>query len=283
VTSDVTYAIHVDCDPLWIYEREYGIELEGHDAIYNQALPDFIRLCANFGIRATFFMVGQELETTACSRFCQLALSRGHTIGNHSYTHTVKFAALTDEERDHEIRLTHARLIALGAVPRGYRSPGYVYSPGIHGTLRELDYRYDSSILPGPASLMMSAYLGVIGKSRKSFGVRRNLFASRRITNLGGSLACVPIAVMPFLRMPVHTTFAYQFGARYLDVGLSLLARSRGHHVLLFHAIDLLKQPADSRSAVIPLRKSFDERHQLVSRMLSLAAPKSRLTEELLA
>ena len=37
---ECTFAVHVDCDNLWIYETEFGIPLSDHqDLIYTQALP----------------------------------------------------------------------------------------------------------------------------------------------------------------------------------------------------------------------------------------------------
>jgi peptidoglycan-N-acetylglucosamine deacetylase len=277
-----TFAVHVDCDPLWIYEREYGITLANHDAIYVQALPDLLALFRALGIRATFFVIGRELDNARCREFCRRVLAEGHTLANHSFTHATNFAQLDGPAQAAEIRQTHTRLIEIGANPKGYRSPGYFFSPAIGATLNELGYRYDGSILPGPASLLMAVYMRTVGKARdKSFGVNRNLFASRAIGNLGGRLRSVPIAVMPFLRMPVHTTFAYQFGQRYLEAGMAMLRRSSGHHVLLFHAIDLLDQD-DTKSPVIPLRRSRDVRFSIVKGMLEPIAEDIVLTERIL-
>ena len=39
-----SFGIHIDCDPLSVYEREYNISVGYHELIYTQALPDLLDL-----------------------------------------------------------------------------------------------------------------------------------------------------------------------------------------------------------------------------------------------
>lgn len=282
-----TFAIHVDCDPLWVYEREYQLDAGHHDLIYQQALPAFLELCQDAGVKASFFMIGQELLREDCRSFCRKAVESGNAIANHSFTHRIDFGGLGDDELRQEI--VEANLLIqreAGFSPKGFRAPGYCHMPAIAATLSELNYLYDSSVLPGPAALMMQTFFWLKGQAKdKSFDAWRNFFASRRLQALEKTgLMSVPIAVMPFLRMPIHTTFVYQFGVTYLKLALEALSRSPGHHVLLFHAIDLLDHPQPERFSgqVLPLRHSFSTRCDIVEYILRRVSSRVVLTENFL-
>lgn len=278
-----SFALHIDCDPLSVYGREYGIDVDRPELVYRQALPAFLDVFRAASVRATFFVIGEELVREDCREFCRRATAEGHAIGNHTQTHPVTFGSLTAAGRKAEIEAAH-RIIseATGYRPIGFRAPGYCLRADVVTTLAALGYAYDSSALPGPATAMMAVFLRVKrGLRDKSFGVWSNLFASRRERMLSDGLVEVPIATMPWLRLPVHTTFVYQLGPTYLRVGLFLLNHARGHHVLLFHAIDLLDHPDRERLAnhLIPMRWTFAERLGLVRDMVSAVASRCVQTE----
>ena len=277
-----SFGIHLDCDPVWVYEREYGIKLVDQGDIYKQAIPRFLELFREFSISATLFIIGSELSSSAARASCNRAMDLGHTIGNHTYSHMEIFGSLSPHEQANEIRMAHAALTDAGASPKGYRTPGYCFTPALLPTLASLGYIFDGSTLPGPATLLMSTHMRLKGRSRKSFGATRNFFAPRTIRRHSGGIFLVPVAVTPYLRMPVHTTFIYQFGMRYLNLMMSMLQRSAGHHVLLFHAIDLLDHPTDPTNPILPLRKSFEERLEIVRILLSRVCDNVVLTEEIL-
>lgn len=282
-----TFAIHIDCDPLAVYETEYGLRADRHELIYRQALPEFLDFFRQNGISATFFVIGRELERDDCRAFCREAIAQGHAIGNHTLTHPVGFAALSPKLRRREITLAHDVIGSQsGYAPVGFRAPGYSFSPDIAEVLHELDYSYDSSTLPGPAALLITAYMRAKGAARgKSFGVWSNLLARRRPHMLTARLAELPIATVPFLRLPVHTTFIYQFGRAYLWAALAALRRSRGHHVFLFHAIDLLDHPdrASLAEHLLPLRWTIGARRALVDEVSRELAPRCVQSERLRA
>lgn len=287
--NDTSFAIHVDCDPLWVYAREYGLNVDRQDLIYRQALPAFLDLLDRFGVSATFFAIGQELAEPAFADFMRDAVARGHRIANHTLHHLPEFSNLDVPGKRAEIVEAHNRIAETVETPiQGFRAPGYAVDPNVHEILDELGYLYDSSVLPGPATLMMSVFYRLKGDrtENKSFAAASNFFASSRIVkSRSNDIFCIPISTIPFLRMPIHTTFIYQFGIKYGRMGLDLLSRTRGHHVLLFHAIDLLDHPIPGQfeNKVIPMRWSFRDRAQLVSAILESVADRVCVTEELLA
>lgn len=288
-----TFAVHVDCDNLWIYETEYGIPRSNHqDLIYTQALPTMLEVFDRWNIRATFFIIGKELQRTSCVEFCGAAVARGHRLGNHSFSHRVDFSRLAASEKQKEIvSADQAVREATGYKPIGFRSPGYHIDRDVIATLTDSGYLYDSSILPGPAGLMMKTYMTMIGRGRngKSFGPWTSFFAQRGAhqldNNLNNPFWEFPIATFPFFRLPIHSTFAFKFGDGYLGRAIEQLTRLPGHHIYLLHAIDTLDYPSPDRflGRVIPLQRTFQEREDFLNKLGSRLQGRVWLTEELAA
>ena len=287
--DDGSFAIHVDCDPLWVYANEYGLNLDAQDLIYRQALPAMLALLEEFRIKATFFAIGQELDNPSFVDFLRDAVEKGHRIGNHSLRHSPRFWKFDAAAKRAEIEETHARLSdSVSTALSGFRAPGYANDPALYDVLQELGYRYEGSTLPGPATRMMAAIFMLNGNrsEEKSFSPLRNLFASSTMKRRPNSpIWQIPISVIPFLRLPIHTTFIYQFGSAYGRLGLDMLSRMKGHHVYLFHAIDMLDYPdiAQFEGKVIAMRWSFEDRRRLIASILTKIAPMTCLTEDLVA
>ena len=286
--ANSTFAVHVDCDNLWIYETEFGVPLSDHqDLIYTQALPTLLDVFARWNIRATFFVIGKELQRPTCVEFCRAAVARGHRLGNHSFSHRVDFSRLSASDKRQEIvSADQAIRDATGQKPIGFRSPGYHIDRDIIATLANSGYRYDSSILPGPAGLMMKIYMTMIGRggNGKSFGPWTAIFASQqaRLINAGAHIWEFPIATFPRWRLPIHSTFVYRFGEGLLDAAIARLKRTPGHHIYLLHAIDGLDHPSPGAlgKLVIPLQRTLSERRRFLDRLGSLIEGRVMLTEE---
>lgn len=142
----------VDLDPLWAYHRIHGLPPPtGRPAAHltRVALPRFLALFDRLGIRATFFVVGQELEDPEVRALCLVAAGAGHELANHTESHPYGFLDLPPGERAAEIDRAHERLAELsGRPPAGFRSPGYHADVALHAQLAARGYRYDSSLLP---------------------------------------------------------------------------------------------------------------------------------------
>jgi peptidoglycan/xylan/chitin deacetylase (PgdA/CDA1 family) len=288
--------VHIDVDNLWILEDAYGVgAAAADDAIFEDALPRFLSLFETRGIRATFFVVGRDLALPSCRRFCEAAALAGHELANHTESHLNDLAQKPFAEKDREITLPHAAISQLcGIAPIGFRAPGYYIDDEILLVLERLGYRYESSVLPGPACFLMNRYLKGKSAARKTFGRGRYLLAPRRPRLLRArtpeqhaSIVELPISVDPLTRLPIHSTFAYKFGAGMVVRALDGLRRAPGPHVYLFHAVDLLDYPAHGPLAqsVIPLQHSLAERLALVQTLLDAIVSRFRVvtTREFLA
>ena len=158
----------------------------------------------------------------------------------------------------------------------------------IIATLTDGGYSYDSSILPGPAGLMMKVYMTMIGRggNGKSFGPWTSIFASQRPARIDGTgIWEFPIATLPALAMadPFHVCVPVR--RRLLDAAIARLKRNPGHHVYQLHAIDGLDHPSPGALAklVIPLQRTFSERREFLHRLGSLIEGRVELTEEIVA
>lgn len=82
--------------------------------------PQLLDSLAEYGIPATFFLLGRQAE-----RFPDLVrrtLAEGHEVGNHSYSHP-NFRRISPARRLEELRRTDDILRKLGAAPRFFRPP----------------------------------------------------------------------------------------------------------------------------------------------------------------
>lgn len=272
--------IHVDIDNLWVYEGEYTMSFQKPVSyVFDFTLPYVIDLFDRWNVKGTFFIIGRDLELESAKRFCKLATSRGHSIGNHTYSHRIDFCALSLKEKELEIRMCHEAITqVVGSPPIGFRAPGYYIDSEIIDILSQLGYVYDSSVLPSLANYLMSAYFSLNGGvgQRRFFGRKRYPFISRKPSVIRGSsknsaLIELPISVVPWLRLPAHPTFVYPLGDWYVKVMKLFYRLSPEHHVYLFHVLDFVNIPEleDSNSPVLALRWKFNNRMILIQEIVT--------------
>jgi hypothetical protein len=141
-------SINIDLDTLAddIDSHRRLIHDDGLPAItYDSVLPRFLELLERHGVKATFFVIGRDAADH------QVLLTRlsaaGHELANHTMHHNKQLVNLGDEELRAEIVDCHRQLSALSAQPIcGFRAPGYTISPRVVAILKQLGYRYDTSL-----------------------------------------------------------------------------------------------------------------------------------------
>jgi peptidoglycan-N-acetylglucosamine deacetylase len=275
--------VHVDADDLWIYAAEYGIAAERLTAsVYEDALPRFLELFEEAGVRATFFVVGRDLERVPAAEFCREATARGHEIANHSFTHPIALHRLSAQAKDDEIGGAHdAIATATGVEPAGFRAPGYYLDGDIVRSLERRGYLYDSSILPSYVQPLIKLYIrAAAGRSiDKQFGTPRSPLVAQAPRRITASLIELPISVFPGLRLPIHSTFSFQLpaiGRRFVNATFGL----RREGVLLFHAIDALGTAGDVTldRRVLPLRLPLERRLESIRDALAVVRGRSSQT-----
>lgn len=79
---------------------------------------------AEYDIKATFFIVGNDLQDKRSRAIAERAVSEGHWVGNHTMTHTVQLGDAPDEVARHEILDAQRELGELAHPDRLFRPYG---------------------------------------------------------------------------------------------------------------------------------------------------------------
>ena len=54
--------LHIDCDPLWVYASEYGLQPDYKNTLtYETSLPALLEMLQARNLRATWFVIGRDL------------------------------------------------------------------------------------------------------------------------------------------------------------------------------------------------------------------------------
>src|SRR4051812_3580585 len=156
-SADRFCCVSVDLDAIACYYRIHALPGAPPEparfAILRRCLPRFAELFARHGVRATFFVVGRDLEQDAEGRARLAELARaGHELASHTHTHPYDFVRLPPARIEEEVDRAHDLVGACsGAAPRGFRAPGYEITADVIELLRARGYRYDSSAFPSLA------------------------------------------------------------------------------------------------------------------------------------
>lgn len=268
--------IHIDVDNLWMYEKEFDIAIyPDREYIYSQSLPIFLDLLRKSKSKATFMVIGQDLLLPAARTFCKKATFEGHEIANHTWSHPISFKNLSYEQKKQQIVKTHQLITEIcGVKPVGFRGPGYYQDREIITILKKINYQYDASVLPGFAQLFMNTYALIRGgKNRyKTFGRINYLFSKDLPSHIkyvsSAEFLELPISILPILRLPIHTTFAYYFGSLYRKLILKYLKTKPKYVLYLLHAIDFVDLPQQKNHPVIPLQYTFKQRIDFIKSIL---------------
>lgn len=309
-------ALSIDVDPIPCYYRIHALGPPPpalRSAIMLRCVPRFAELFERRGIRATFFVVAQDLDHDVLGPDAEAArtllrdlAAAGHEIASHSYSHPYDMARLDEASARAEISRAHdllsetlgdppgsARGDSAGGPPGtgivGFRAPGYDLSPAILRALVELGYTYDSSIFPAPgyyvAKTAVMAGLAALGRPSGAVltdprallapaqPYRPRLDAPWRRGD--APLIELPIAVTPYGRTPVIGTSLLLAPRPLRDHWLRAMSR-RPFFNLELHGIDLADADADAMPSELVARQP-DLRVPLSRKLAALEAILDRL------
>ncbi|HEY0135917.1 MAG TPA: polysaccharide deacetylase family protein [Nannocystis sp.] len=247
--SDQSTIVSVDLDDLACYHAIHGLPPPGPSAagvVLERSLPRFLELFSELGVRATFFVIGRDLQRDAesggkGSALLRQALAAGHELGNHSFSHAYDMVTWTPAAIYEDLRRCDVLLRGLGARPAGFRAPGYTHDALLLQQVAALGYRYDSSLLPSPAyyaaKLAAIGWMAVRGRRSQSLahGWRSFVGPTRPHFMADCGLWEVPVSVSSLLRLPMVGTFV--LGGR--GVLLREATTTRYLHLEL-HGLDLV-------------------------------------------
>ena len=264
-------AISIDCDDAWAYLRGYGdADWRSRPSFLDTAIPRIIDVFSKFDIQATAFIVASDLENPVSLKAISRLKDAGFEIGNHSWEHAPDFHRYTRDQLDIDFaRSDKAFFKYLGDKPVGFRAPSFGFSRAIAECIAGNDYRYDASLFPSSLGWLSHRWHRL----------------NRRVANAGEQLAepqwrpgdmChplkpfeweldgkrlleIPVSTMPWIRLPVHTTYLHLLnrGPNVLSRGYMAIHRdlsklTKSPPSLLLHALDFIGQEDRACPSFIP-------------------------------
>jgi hypothetical protein len=269
--------IQVDVDTVRNLLAFYGFgrceEPDDHP-VYRLALPRFAELLQEFSVRATFFVIGEDLHHSHNRAIIRQLHNAGHEIANHTQTHPYHFSRLTDDQKRNEIEQAEQAIIGTtGTRPVGFRSPGYDVDHQLLRILIERGYRYDSSVMPSilnlplkliPALLSKKGQTSGYGSFGLSFAPNRPYYPAPQTlwrSVRAGPLLELPVSCVPYLRLPFYANFNLFTGKQLFRLSSAFSAGNSCNYV--FHGIEML----DTKEIDPRLHRHPNARLSLIEKM----------------
>lgn len=257
------------------------------DGFYANAGERLVGLLSEFGIRATFFVIGKDLAFPNAKLFFTGCMAKGHEIANHTQNHSMEFEALSVHEQRHEIFSCHSQIKdILGVSPKGFRCGAMQRGKGVLTTLADLDYLYDASIIPSWFNLASWVVFWLGSRSFK-YRPKRGLISSAMsprnpytINLKGKTLASLPTSVSPISDIPLYATY-HLVHPKLSFIGVPALVAKSSLLIFQGHILDMVDPKKDGvtgKTASYPIfRVSLKDRiecyRRLLDTLLSLHKP----------
>jgi hypothetical protein len=254
-------SISLDVDNLWSYMKTHGdAGWEQRPSYLDVFCPAVLERLDRLDLRITFFLVGVDAEREENRAPLRSLAAAGHEIGNHSHEHEPWLHLYSRAQLEAEIaRAESAIERATGQVPRGFRGPGFSWSPTLLEVLAARGYQYDASTFPTYLGPLARAYYFWTAKlSRAEREQRKALFGAFREgfrplkpyhwrLGSGDRLLEIPVTTMPLFKAPFHLSYLlflsrYSEGLMlaYLRAALTLCRVAGVEPSFLLHPLDLL-------------------------------------------
>jgi peptidoglycan-N-acetylglucosamine deacetylase len=252
--------LSLDLDNEWSYMKTHGdTGWESYPSYLDLAVPRFLRIFEQFGIKVTVFVVGQDaaLEKNHAS-LKSIALA-GHEMGNHSFSHEPWLHLYPDCQVENEIVRAEETIMAVtGLKPVGFRGPGYSLSHQVIRVLAARGYLFDASTLPTFIGPIGRAYYFMTSKLDKNQRQERKILFGSLKDGLrpidpylwdvdGKTMLEIPVTTLPLLRVPFHVSYLLylsrfsEAAARiYFRMALWLCRATGTEPSILLHPLDLL-------------------------------------------
>ena len=290
-------SITIDVDSLKaIFKGKDLNKPEGYTYLeYEIGMQNFLDIFDEFGIKATFFVVGEDLNHLPNRSIVQQAYNRGHEIANHTMNHTQGFRFLAEREKQKELEMCEAVIEAsIGTKPVGFRSPGWNIGDNDISLMIQRGYQYDSSVFPTYLMPLLKFLHFVTMNSRAkidrtTMGQMDYMFASplpyqtdlNQLRKKGNSgFFEMPVSVTPITRIPFFATFHLATGLNMFKTSYKFIKAANRPIIYLFHLFDFVDfslpdfegQIPNSKGIYIPgsIRVSYKKKYRIFREILSL-------------
>ena len=222
-------AVSIDVDTLSSIYKGQGLNHPGGYTFIElrTGLENIQQFFDGYKIKTTLFLVGNDFIMPANQSGIQSIIKDGHEPANHSMTHPQGFRWLDQDQKRDEIRsMGDICESVTGIRPIGFRSPGWNIDDSAIPILKEMGYRYDSSIFPTSLMPLMkfahwASMSGQAKPNRTTMGRWRYMAApitpyqtsQASLSKKGGNgLIEFPVSVTPILRLPFFATLLLKAG-----------------------------------------------------------------------
>jgi len=216
-------SVTVDVDCLRSNFKGFGLRKNSYSfREFEIGIENLLAFFSRFNIRGTFFIVAQDLKIKTNADIMKSVIAEGHEIASHSYSHPQGFRLLSIKEKAYELKESKEILEDVsGQDIIGFRAPGWNISDDALPILRELGYKYDSSLFPTSISILLKAlhYYAMRKrdlKTRTTLGEFHYLLShsypyytdEKKLGKKGDSdFVEFPVQVAGFFRLPFFATF----------------------------------------------------------------------------
>jgi hypothetical protein len=165
-------SIGVDVDQLVHYYRIHGLtppsNMQNENAAWEIAIPRFMDLFDEAGVKGTFYCVGADVERSEVNqKLLKQMVARGHEIGNHSWHHFYDLTDLDEATQIAEVQRSKEILEHYsGTQVLGFRAPGYHSSAYLSKAAKSSGHLYESSAFPCSSYYLAKALVMGIMKLR---------------------------------------------------------------------------------------------------------------------
>ena len=282
-------SLSLDLDNQWSYMKTHGdAGWETLPSYLDVVVPRVLEILRRQNLTITFFVVGLDAAQPSNHAVLKSIADAGHEIGNHSYHHEPWLHLYSQDELEHEFTCAETSIQrATGQHPRGFRGPGFSFSPAVLELLARRGYEYDASTFPtflGPIARLY--YFAKSSLSKEQSSQRKALFGSAkegfrplkpyRWQTPAGPLTEIPVTTMPIARVPIHlsyvlylATYSRAIALLYWNTALTLCRWTGTQPSLLLHPLDFMGKEDCPELAFFPA-------------MQTEAAPKLEVAQQVL-
>lgn len=208
----MAFGLGIDFEHIYHTPAYRSLESPPEISIDLEAVTDrLLRLLDENGARATFFVVSDLAEESP--DLVQRIASAGHEIASHTVSHP-SLPSLREREIQNEARESKATLERVsGATVSGFRAPTFQVDDRVYAALADAEYTYSSSVMPSvPIPGFYSDVYGFEGPVD--------------VITHAGSIAEYPVAVSPYVSLPVSGAWTRLLGRHFTVKSVKrLLAR----------------------------------------------------------
>jgi peptidoglycan/xylan/chitin deacetylase (PgdA/CDA1 family) len=121
------------------YTKEKKIAITFDDGPDAEITPEVLAILEEFNVKATFFCIGNQIEKNR--ELVKEIDSKGHLIGNHSFSHEFWFDLYHAKKMQEDIEKTNGLIFeTIGKKTKLFRPPYGVTNPSLKRAIKELDY-----------------------------------------------------------------------------------------------------------------------------------------------